>query len=98
LDPEATRTIDIEEFVDLDQIDPLFYDSPYYLAPDKAATKPYALLAKAMEGSNKVAIARFVMRSKQYLAAIRPTDGHLVLSTMVYADEVVSVDELGELD
>ncbi|MGE0881504.1 MAG: Ku protein [Acidimicrobiia bacterium] len=98
LDPEATRTIDIEEFVDLDQIDPLYYDSPYYLAPDKAATKPYALLAKAMEGSNKVAIARFVMRSKQYLAAIRPADGRLLLSTMVYADEVVSVDDVGELD
>ena len=72
LDPEATRTIDIEEFVDLDEIDPIFYDAAYYVAPDKATTKPYALLARAMEETGKVGIARFVMRSKQYLAAIRP--------------------------
>jgi DNA end-binding protein Ku len=88
LDPEATRSIDIEQFVDLDEIDPIFYDSPYYVAPDKAARKPYALLSRAMEEQGKVAIARFVMRSKQYLAAIRPVDGVLVMSTMVYADEV----------
>jgi DNA end-binding protein Ku len=72
LDPEASRTIDIEEFVDLVDIDPLFYDSAYYVAPDKATLKPYALLTKAMEESGKVGIARFVMRSKQYLCAVRP--------------------------
>jgi len=88
LDPEATRTIDIEEFVDLTQIDPIFYDAAYYVAPDKATTKPYALLARAMEETGKVGVARFVMRSKQYLCAIRPKDGKLLLSTMVYADEV----------
>ncbi|HEX6420872.1 MAG TPA: Ku protein [Acidimicrobiales bacterium] len=88
LDPEATRSIDIEQFVDLDEIDPIFYDSAYYVAPDKAARKPYALLTRAMEDQGKVAIARFVMRSKQYLAALRPKDGVLVMSTMVYADEV----------
>lgn len=98
LDPEAVRTIDIEEFVDLDQIDPIFYDSAYYLAPDKATTKPYALLAEAMDQSNKVGIARFVMRSKQYLAAVRPQDGRLLLSTMVYADEVNDPAEVPELD
>jgi DNA end-binding protein Ku len=75
LDPEAVRTIDIEEFVDLADIDPIFYDAAYFLAPDKATTKPYALLAEAMERSQKVGIARFVMRSKQYLAAVRPKDG-----------------------
>lgn len=96
LDPEATRTIDIEEFVDLDQIDPLYYDSPYYLAPDKVA-KPYALLVKAMESANKVGIARLTMRNKQYVAAIRAVDGHLVLSTMVYDDEVVSPASIDEL-
>ena len=69
LDPEASRTIDIEEFVDLADIDPLFYDSAYYVAPDKATTKPYALLTQAMEESGKVGVARFVMRSKQYLCA-----------------------------
>jgi DNA end-binding protein Ku len=98
LDPEATRTVDIEQFVDLDEIDPIFYDSPYYAAPDKAARKPYALLLRAMEEQDRVAIARFVMRSKQYLCAIRAQDGVLVLSTMVYADEVNAPEELGELE
>jgi DNA end-binding protein Ku len=97
LDPEAARTIDIEEFVDLAEIDPIFYDSAYYLAPDKATAKPYALLANAMEKSQKVGIARMVMRSKQYLAAVRPKDGMLVLSTMVYDDEVNSPAEIREL-
>ncbi len=98
LDPEAVRTIDIEEFVDLAEIDPIFYDSAYYLAPDKATVKPYALLAEAMDRSQKVGIARFVMRGKQYLAAVRPKDGKLLLSTMVYADEVNSTDNIAELD
>jgi DNA end-binding protein Ku len=97
LDPEAQRTIDIEEFVDLAEIDPIFYDAAYYLAPDKATAKPYALLAEAMEQSQKVGIARFVMRTKQYLAAIRPKDGKLLLSTMVYADEVNDDKEIPEL-
>ena len=92
------RTIDIEEFVDLADIDPIFYDAAYYLAPDKAAVKPYALLAQAMEEAGKVGIARFVMRSKQYLAAVRPGDGQLVLSTMVYADEINDPTEIPELD
>jgi len=98
LEPEGQRTIEIEEFVDLDQIDPMFYDSAYHLVPDKATLKPYALLAQAMESANRVGIARFVMRSKQYLAAIRPQDGRLLLSTMVYADELTKVDELEELE
>lgn len=97
LDPEASRTIDIEEFVDLSQIDPLFYDAAYLVAPDKATLKPYALLTKAMEESGKVGVARFVMRSKQYLCAVRPRDGALVLSTMVYADEVNDPSEIPEL-
>lgn len=97
LDPEASRTIDIEEFVDLVDIDPLFYDAAYYAAPDKATTKPYALLAQAMEEAGKVGVARFVMRSKQYLCAIRPKEGALVLSTMVYADEVNDPTEIAEI-
>jgi DNA end-binding protein Ku len=100
LDPKALRTIDIAEFVDLAEIDPIFYDSAYYLAPDKAA-KPYALLAEAMRGSEKVGIAHFVMRTKQYLAAVRAKDGVLMLSTMVYADELnppQEIPELAELD
>jgi len=98
LDPEATHTIDIEEFVDLVDIDPLFYDSAYYVAPVKGVEKPYALLVQAMEQEGKVALARFVMRTKQYLAAVRPQDGKLLISTMVYADEVIPAEEISELD
>jgi DNA end-binding protein Ku len=98
LDPEATHTVDIEEFVDLADIDPVFFDAAYYLAPGKAAEKPYALLARAMEAEGKVALARFVMRTKQYLAAVRAKDGMLLLSTMVYADEIVPPEQLPELD
>ncbi len=95
LDPEASRTIDIEDFVDLDDIDPVFYDRPYYLGPaNDAASKPYRLLVEAMKDTNKVAIARFVMRSKQYLAAIRAKDGALVLETMNYAAEIADADEV----
>ena len=97
LDPKASRTIDIEEFVDLADIDPLFYDAAYLLAPDKATTKPYALLCRAMEESGKVGIARVVMRSKQHLCAVRPADGALVMSTMVYADEVNDPAQIPEL-
>jgi len=98
LDPEAVKTIDLEEFVDLVDIDPIFYDSAYYLAPSPDTQKPYKLLVAAMEEAGKVGIARFVMRTKQYLAAIRPVDGRLLLSTMVYADEVVSTDEVELFD
>jgi DNA end-binding protein Ku len=96
LDPEATRSVDLEEFVSLVDIDPIFYDSPYYVAPTKGSEKPYALLVRAMEESGKVGIARFVMRSKQYLAALRPKEGRLMLSTMVYADEVVPDEQVAE--
>ena len=96
--PQAQRTIDLEEFVDLPDIDPVFYDSAYYLVPEKAAVKPYALLTEAMERAQKVGIARFVMRSKEYVAAIRPQSGKLVLSTMVYADELNALDDLPELE
>lgn len=98
LDPAAVKTIDLEEFVDLVDIDPMFYDAPYYLAPSPDTQKPYKLLVTAMEESGKVGIARFVMRSKQYLAAIRPMDGRLVLSTMVYADEIVAPTEVELFD
>lgn len=98
LDPESSRAIEIEAFVDLVDIDPIFYDAAYYVAPDKATLKPYALLCQAMEQSGKVGVARFVMRTKQYLAAIRPIDGKLALSTMVYADEVNDPTEIPELD
>ncbi|MBI2169191.1 MAG: Ku protein [Actinobacteria bacterium] len=98
LDPEATRTIDILDFVREDEIDPVFYQHPYYLIPDKKTSeKPYALLRDAMRRSGKVAIARFVMRTKEYLAAVRPSGDALVLSTMLFADEVVAADSVDGL-
>ena len=94
--PSATKSIELEEFVDLDEIDPKYFDSPYIVAPNMTP-KPYVLLAKAMEEAGKVAIGRFVMRNKQYVAAIRAVDGTLMMSTMVFADEVVDVRSIEEL-
>src|SRR5438034_2198463 len=88
LDPEKTRTIDIEDFVDLEDIDPIYYDHPYYLAPGQGAGKAYELLRQAMEQAGKVAIARVVIRSKESLVAIRPTGDALTMSTMLFHDEV----------
>ncbi len=98
LAPAAARTIDIDAFVALKDIDPVFYDNAYHLVPDETAAKPYALLAAAMEAAGKVAICRFVMRSKQYLAAVRPVDGCLMMSTMLYPDEIVTADQIQKLD
>jgi DNA end-binding protein Ku len=97
LEPEKTRTIDIEDFVDLEDIDPIFYDHPYYLAPDTGAAKAYRLLVDAMDDSGKVAIARVVLRSKEHLVAIRPRSGVLAMETMLFADEVIQPDALDEL-
>jgi DNA end-binding protein Ku len=97
--PRATRTIDIEDFVALDDIDPIFYEATYYLAPDKSdgARKAYVLLREALEDEGKVAIGRLVMRTKQYLAAIRPYDRALALSTMLFHDEIVPVSEIDDI-
>ena len=94
--PRATRTIDIEDFVALDDIDPIYYDATYYLAPEKSdgAQKAYVLLRKVMEDQQKVAIGRLVMRTKQYLAAIRPFESALAVSTILFHDEVVPVSEI----
>jgi DNA end-binding protein Ku len=94
IDVDMTRNIDIEEFVDLAEIDPVYFEKSYYLVPDGRADKPYALLVETMQRSGKVALGRFVLRTKQYLAALRARDGVLVLSTMLYADEVVDPEEL----
>jgi DNA end-binding protein Ku len=98
LDAKATKTIEIEQFVDLSEIDPIMYDAPYNVVPDPSTPKPYALLLEAMEESGKVAIARFVMRTKEHICALRPLDGRLVLSTMVYPDEVNDPAELEALE
>jgi DNA end-binding protein Ku len=97
LDPKKTRSIDIEDFVDLDEIDPLFYEHPYYLAPDTGAAKPYKLLLEALKETNKVAIARVVIRTKEYLTAIRPAGDVLTMETMLFADELIDPGDLDEL-
>ena len=98
LDPKATRTIDIEEFVDLEDIDPIYYDHSYYLAPAAGGAKAYRLLLDAMREAGKVGIGRLVLRTKQQLCALRPGDDVLTLSTMLFGDEVVAPDKLDELD
>jgi DNA end-binding protein Ku len=97
VDPKKTRTIDIEDFVNLDDIDPIYYDAAYYLVPDKGADKAYNLLLEAMRDAGRVAIARVVIRTKEHLTAIRPTGDVMTMATMLFADEVVPPDRLDEL-
>lgn len=95
LRPASTRSIDVSDFVPLEDIDPVFYEHTYWLAPDgDAATGAYELLLAAMVDQQRVGIGTVVMRTKQYLAAVRPFDGALAMSTMRFADEVVSRDDL----
>ncbi len=98
-DPERSHTIDIEAFVPLEQIDPLQYDSGYWVVPDdnEGAKKAYALLRDAMEESEQVAIGRFVMRTKEHLVALRPLQNALVLQTMRFGDELVKASKVDGL-
>jgi DNA end-binding protein Ku len=99
IDPKATRSIDIQEFVSLDEIDPIYYDRTYYLGPDKGAGKAYALLLDAMRRSRKVAIGRFVLRTKESLCCLRPLGDAMALATLNYADEVVEAsDAIGDIE
>jgi DNA end-binding protein Ku len=98
LAPKASHTIDIEEFVDLAEIDPVFFEQPYYLVPDEKGKKAYRLLVEAMSELQKVAIGRIVIRAKERLVAIRPLDGLLCVETMRYSDEVVDRDGLAPDD
>jgi DNA end-binding protein Ku len=95
-DPKAARTLEIEDFVQIDEIDPAFFDKPYYLVPDKTAHKAYALLLAALKDSEKVGIARMVMHAKEYLVALRALDGVLMMETMHFADEVVPPASVAE--
>lgn len=97
LAPKASHTIEITEFVDIDDIDPIFYESPYYLFPDKYGEKAYRLLVETMAGLRKAAIGRIIVRSKEHLAAVRAVDGVLYLETMRFADEVTDPAEVGEI-
>jgi DNA end-binding protein Ku len=94
LEPQRSRAVEIQDFVDLDDIDPIYFEQPYYLGPDKGAERAYALLVQAMKDARKVAIARFVLRNKEHLAAIRPMDDVLTLTTMRFHDEVSSPQDL----
>ena len=98
LDPKKTRTIEIEEFVNLSEIDPIFYDHPYYLAPGPGGAKPYRLLLEAMAETGKVAVARVVIRSKENLVAVRAMDDDVLgMTTMIFPDEVVDPHTLDDL-
>ena len=94
LDVELTKAIDICDFVDLDEIDPVYFRKAYYLLPEDGAEKPYLLLVRALDETGKVGIAKVVIRNKQHLAALRPVNGTLVLETMYYADEVRKPDKV----
>lgn len=97
LDPAKTRSIDIQDFVEIGEIDPIYFENPYYLGPADGAEKAYSLLASAMESSGRAAIARFVLRSRENLAAIRAKDNVLTMTTMRFADEVVAPSELDDV-
>jgi DNA end-binding protein Ku len=97
LDPKKTRAIEIQEFVDLDEIDPIYFDHPYYLAPGTGASKAYKLLLSAMQETNKVAIARVVIRQKENLVAIRATGDVMTMATMVFHDEVINPETIDDM-
>jgi DNA end-binding protein Ku len=100
LDIELTHSIDICDFVAIDQIDPIYFRKAYYLQPDQGAEKPYRLLLAALEETGKVAIAKVVIRNKQHLACLRPWEGTILLETMYFADEIrqpESMDGKGDL-
>jgi DNA end-binding protein Ku len=98
LDPKVTKTIDIEEFVDLSEIDPIYYDHSYYLAPTAGGAKAYRLLLDAMKEAGKVGIGKLVLRTKQQLCALRPNGEVLTLTTMLWGDEVLPPERLDELE
>ena len=94
VDLEATQTVDIKDFVNLEEIDPMFFYKPYYLEPQKGGDKAYALLRDSLEREKKVGIAKVVIKTRQYLAGVKPEDGALVLELMHFADELAEADKL----
>jgi DNA end-binding protein Ku len=94
MEEAGTHTADITEFVPIDSVDPVYYDKAYYLAPDKGGAKPYALLAKALQESERCALGRWAARGKQYIVMIRPSGNGLVMQQLLYADEVRSFNEI----
>jgi DNA end-binding protein Ku len=94
VDLEATQTVDIQDFVDVEEIDPIFFYKPYYLEPQKGGDKAYALLRDSLKESNKVGVAKVVIKTRQYLAGVKPEDGALVLELMHFADELADTEKL----
>ncbi|MGH7984020.1 MAG: Ku protein [Candidatus Udaeobacter sp.] len=94
VDLEGTQTVDIQDFVDQKEIDPMFFYKPYYLEPQKGGDKPYALLRDALKDTNKVGVAKVVIKTRQYLAGVKPEDGALVLELMHFADELADPEKL----
>src|SRR6266850_8436565 len=94
VDIEATQTVDIQDFVELDEIDPIFFYKPYYLEPEKGGDKAYALLRDALKDSKKVGVAKVVIKTREYLAGVKPEDGALVLELMHFADELADTSKL----
>ena len=94
VDLEATQTVDIQDFVDLEEIDPMFFYKPYYLEPQKGGDKAYALLRDALKDTNKVGVAKVVIKTRQYLAGVKPEDGALILELMHFADELADPEKL----
>ncbi|HLN93663.1 MAG TPA: Ku protein, partial [Thermoanaerobaculia bacterium] len=92
---QATQTIEVVEFVPVDKVDPVYYDKPYYLGPDKGGAKPYRLLAEVMKETGRVALAKYAARGKQYLVMLRPSGQGLVMQQLLYADEVRPFSEIG---
>lgn len=97
LNPKASKTIEIEDFVLSNQINPIYYEQSYYLVPDKGAAKAYTLLLAAMKEANRIAIAKLVIRNKQHLTAIRPDERVLTLSIMHFADDIISQNEIDDI-
>lgn len=98
IEPKTAKTMEILEFVKADEVDPVFFESSYYLLPEEAGRRPYALLTKALEESNYVAIAKLTMHNREYTVFLRPRDGGMMLHTMYYADEVREVEGFGAPD
>jgi DNA end-binding protein Ku len=92
--PERSRTIEILEFIDMDEVDPVYYDHPYYLVPARGGEKAYRLLAEVMHRTNKAGLAKFVLHDREHIVAIKSTGGALALITLYYSNEIVSDEDL----
>ncbi|HKF43642.1 MAG TPA: Ku protein [Thermoanaerobaculia bacterium] len=95
LEEESTQTVEVTEFVPVSEIDPVYFDRPYYLGPDKGGSKAYWLMNEALRTTGRVALAKYAARGKQYLVMLRPVDGGLVMQQLLYADEVRPISEVG---